>query len=101
MTLDFKKYTTEELKLLLKDLELKKLQNARDNFLDFVKMVWPEFVYGTGDPRVPGHHEIRNVFDSTLKGNAETATAFHDLGDLRIARLVAQLARLRNHGEYP
>ena len=70
MAVNFKDYSTEELKVLLKNLEIKKLENARNNFMDFVKMVWPEFVYGTGNPRVPGHHEIiAKKFESIKDGN--------------------------------
>ncbi|MEK9738177.1 MAG: hypothetical protein VW438_00430, partial [Euryarchaeota archaeon] len=68
MGLDFKGYSTDELKVLLKNLEIKKLENARNNFMDFVKMVWPEFVYGTGNDEVPGHHEIIAKKFESIKG---------------------------------
>ena len=38
------KPTAEELKLLLRENELKLKAAAQDNFLNFVRIMWPDFV---------------------------------------------------------
>ncbi len=40
------KPTAEELKLLLREHELKLKSAAQDNFLNFVRIMWPDFVKG-------------------------------------------------------
>ena len=51
MSLDFDTTNPEEakdlmLKLELRQKELDTANKAKDNFLDFVKAVWPEFISG-------------------------------------------------------
>ena len=67
---DFKDHLTdlppEKRKLFVELLQVKKnrkrTHNAKENFLDFVKYMWPHFVEGT-------HHRIiAEKFDSIAKG---------------------------------
>ena len=60
-------YTDDpEAEILRLEYRLKKLQlieNARNNFLDFVRYVWPQFICGQ-------HHKIMaEKFESLVKGD--------------------------------
>ena len=51
MSLDFDTTSPEEAKALMLKLELRQKEldtatKAKENFLDFVKAVWPEFISG-------------------------------------------------------
>ena len=68
------KPTAEELKLLLREQELKLKVAAQDNFLNFVRVMWPEFVKGP-------HH-------------LKTAAKLQDLADGKIDIIIGTHALL-------
>ena len=65
------KPTAEELKLLLRENELKLKAAAQDNFLNFVRIMWPDFVKGP-------HH-------------LKTASKLQDLAEGKIKRLIVNM----------
>jgi len=60
---------TEKLRLEVERLMIKSIQLAQDNFLFFVKEMWPDFIYrNTPDKDQWGHHQIiANEFTNIAK----------------------------------
>ena len=74
------KPTAEELKLLLREQELKLKAAAQDNFLNFVRVMWPDFVKGP-------HH-------------LKTASKLQDLADGKIKRLIVNMPPRHTKSEF-
>ena len=74
------KPTAEELKLLLRENELKLKAAAQDNFLNFVRIMWPDFVKGP-------HH-------------LKTASKLQDLAEGKITRLIVNLTPWHTKSEF-
>ena len=75
-----KEVSTDDLKILLKELSYKVVSAAGDNFLTFVKEIWPEFIEGT-------HHRI---FAEKLQQVAEG----------KIKRLIVNMAPRQTKSEF-
>jgi len=57
--MDYNSVPREKLEELARLLEAKKILDARENFLPFVKQVWPEFICREAkEPSDWGHHQI-------------------------------------------
>jgi len=57
--MDSTNLTTDKLRLEVERLWIKHVQLCQDNFLYFVKEVWPDFIYRkTSNPKKFGHHQI-------------------------------------------
>ena len=51
--------TTDRLRLQVEKLHIEHIKLCQDNFLYFVKEVWPDFIYRkTSNPKKFGHHQI-------------------------------------------
>jgi|TARA_R110000751_G_scaffold20538_1_gene60065 predicted phage terminase large subunit-like protein len=74
------KPSVEELKLLLREQELKLKDAAQDNFLNFVRVMWPEFIKGP-------HH-------------LKTAAKLQDLADGKIKRLIVNMPPRHTKSEF-
>ena len=74
------KPTAEELKLLLREHELKLKSAAQDNFLNFVRIMWPDFVKGP-------HH-------------LKTASKLQDLAEGKIKRLIVNMPPRHTKSEF-
>ena len=74
------KPTAEELKLLLRENELKLKAAAQDNFLNFVRIMWPDFVKGP-------HH-------------LKTASKLQDLAEGKIKRLIVNMPPRHTKSEF-
>ena len=74
------KPTAEELKLLLREQELKLKTAAQDNFFNFVRVMWPDFVKGP-------HH-------------LQTAAKLQDLADGKIKRLIVNMPPRHTKSEF-
>ena len=74
------KPTAEELKLLLREQELKLQAAAQDNFLNFVRVMWPDFVKGP-------HH-------------SKTAAKLQELADGKIKRLIVNMPPRHTKSEF-
>jgi len=74
------KPSAEELKLLLREQELKLQAAAQDNFLNFVRVMWPEFVKGP-------HH-------------LKTAAKLQELADGKIKRLIVNMPPRHTKSEF-
>ena len=74
------KPSAEELKLLLREHELKLQAAAQDNFLNFVRVMWPEFVKGP-------HH-------------LKTAAKLQELADGKIKRLIVNMPPRHTKSEF-
>jgi hypothetical protein len=74
------KPSAEELKLLLREQELKLQAAAQDNFLNFVRVMWPDFVKGP-------HH-------------SKTAAKLQELADGKIKRLIVNMPPRHTKSEF-
>jgi predicted phage terminase large subunit-like protein len=74
------KPSAEELKLLLREHELKLQAAAQDNFLNFVRVMWPDFVKGP-------HH-------------SKTAAKLQELADGKIKRLIVNMPPRHTKSEF-
>ena len=85
MSLDFDTTSPEEAKALMLKLELRQKEldtanKAKDNFLDFVKAVWPEFISGY-------HHK-------------KIAEKFQQLKDKKLKRLIVNMPPRHTKSEF-
>ena len=74
------KPSAEELKLLLREQELILQRAAQNNFLNFARVMWPDFVKGP-------HHE-------------KTANKLQDLADGKIKRLIINMPPRHTKSEF-
>ena len=74
------KPTAEELKLLLREQELKLKIAAQDNFLNFVRIMWPDFIKGP-------HH-------------LKTASKLQAIADGKIKRLIVNMPPRHTKSEF-
>ena len=63
-------FTDDELRALILKKQIEYIKLCQDNFLIFVRAMWPDFICrDTTDPKKFGHHQIiANEFESIATG---------------------------------
>jgi predicted phage terminase large subunit-like protein len=87
-SLELEELSHEELVDKVEQLHLTHVKNCQDNFLLFVKEMWPDFIFRkTTDPKKFGHHQI-------------IATEFHKIADGSLKRLIINMPPRHTKSEF-